>query len=242
LGFGLLEKELSDPSVDALLFQRVNVDTDSPERWIAVINLQETEARGYWNRPHELVHRLAEPPQQRLPFFRHRSDVENRIERIIDLGAAELAFPRIAFAPHVERVNRQELTWDLVRAVRGRFAPTSSLLSAAKAFLRYWPQPAFLLAAQVRGRKRQPTESIALRVSLEGYSPSAASCGVRFFPNMRVPASSPIMRAHETRGGVTDHENLLDWTTSGGTSLPDCRALTSGIRLRDVTYGLVSLT
>ena len=91
LGFGRLDDELADPSVDALLFQRVHAEHDAPDRWIAVINLQKTGARAYWSRPHEILHRLAEPPQRRLPFYRHREDQRNRVEKIIDLGAAELA-------------------------------------------------------------------------------------------------------------------------------------------------------
>src|SRR5882762_10070684 len=128
LGFGLLSHELADPEVDALLFQRMHAQPDAPDRWVAVLNLQASQARAYWSRPHELTHRLAEPPQKRLPFFRHRTDAQNRVERIIDLGAAELAFPRVAFGSRVAAVTDQLLTWDLVKSVQADFAPTSSLL------------------------------------------------------------------------------------------------------------------
>lgn len=241
LGFGRLAHELADPSVDALLFQRLRVDQDAPDRWIAVINLQETESRGYWSRPHEILHRLAEPPQRRLPFFRHRADSENRIERIVDLGAAELAFPPSVFGKLVQRVTHRELTWDLVQAVRQQFAPTSSVLAAAKAVLRYWPQPAFLLVAKVRGRRQRPSVDVALRIDIEGFSSSAESSAVWFFPNMRVPDTSPIWQTHESTRSVTEYENLATWSTSGGDSLAARRALTSGVRLGSVVYGLVSL-
>jgi len=103
LGFGLLSHELADPEVDALLFQRMHAQPDAPDRWVAVLNLQASQARAYWSRPHELTHRLAEPPQKRLPFFRHRTDAQNRVERIIDLGAAEGGLPvQLALAhPHL---------------------------------------------------------------------------------------------------------------------------------------------
>ncbi|MBI2749585.1 MAG: hypothetical protein HYX43_09675 [Burkholderiales bacterium] len=241
LGFGRLAQELADPSVDALLFQRLHVEEDAPDRWIAVINLQETESRGYWSRPHEIVHRLAEPPQRRLPFFRHRLDRENRIERIVDLGAAELAFPQSAFGKLVQRVTTRELTWDLVQALRQQFAPTSSVLAAAKALLRYWPQPAFLLVAKVRGRQQRPGVDVALRIDIEGFSASAERSAVWFFPNMRVPETSPIWHTHESLRSVTEYENLATWATSGGNTLPACRALTAGLRLGSVVYGLVSL-
>lgn len=241
LGFGRLAHELADPSVDALLFQRMHADQDAPDRWVAVINLQETESRGYWSRPHEIIHRLAEPPQRRLPFFRHRTDSENRIERIVDLGAAELAFPPSVFGRLVQRVTHRELTWDLVEAVRQQFAPTSSVLAAAKAFLRSWPQPAFLLVARLRGRQQRPSVDVALRIDIEGFNPSAERSSVRFFPNMRVPETSPIWQTHESMQSVTEYENLATWSTSRGDSLPPCRALTSGLRLGSVVYGLVSL-
>jgi hypothetical protein len=241
LGFGLLAQELADPSVDALLFQRVNASGEAPDRWVAVINLQATEARAYWSRPHEIVHRLAEPPQRRLPFFRHRSDHENRVERIIDLGAAELAFPRSVFGRIVKGVAHLELTWDLVRAVRKKFAPTASLQSAAKACLHYWPHPAFLLTAQLRGRVQRPREAVALRINIDGFSPGVEKSGVHFYPNMRVPQSSPLFATHQLVQQITDYEDLGKWTTSGGSALPDRRALTSGMHVGSVVYGLISL-
>src|SRR5262249_9641779 len=153
---------------------------------------QQTQARAYWSRPHEILHRLAEPPQQRMKFFRHRTDGENRLERMIDLGAAELAFPASVYGARVAQVGYRELTWDLVKLVQHQFARTSSLLSAAKAFVRFWPQPAFLLTATLRPRKQHPHEAHSLRIQVEGFNTSAEKSGVRFIPNMRVPPTSPI--------------------------------------------------
>jgi hypothetical protein len=241
LGFGRLAKELGDPTVDALLFQRVHAEPDAPDRWVAVLNLQETQARAYWSRPHELIHRLAEPPQKRLPFFRHRDD-KNRIERLIDLGAAELAFPRLVYGGIVNGLVGRDLSWDLIDAARHRFAPTASLLSAAKAFLRHWPHPAYLLTATVRGRRSRPHQDVALRIGIEGFSPTAERSDIRFFPNMRVPSTSPMRKTHESGRGETEYEALGQWTTSSGEMLPNCRALTSAVRLGSITYGLVSPT
>ena len=97
LGFGQLADEMADPMVDALLFERHRVAPDAADRWVAVLNIQETEARAYWSRWHEIVHRLAEPPQRGMKFFRHRTDHGDRLERLIDLGAAELAFPKTVY-------------------------------------------------------------------------------------------------------------------------------------------------
>lgn len=241
LGFGRLAEELSDPTVDALLFQRMHAARDAPDRWVAVLNLQETQARAYWSRPHEIIHRLAEPPQRRLPFFRHRTDAQNRLERIIDLGAAELAFPRVAFGRRVESMTNRELTWDLVKGARLDFAATSSLLSAAKAFLKFWPHPAFLLKATLRGRKGDPQTDVALRVDVEGFSPGAQNASVRFFPNMRVPITSSIYHTFQTGRDITDVESLAGWVTSRGARLPDRPAVVSGLHLGKVIYGIVAL-
>lgn len=241
LGFAMLAKELADSSVDALLFQRMNASRDAPDRWVAVLNLMETQARAYWSRPHELIHRLAEPPQRRLPFYRHRNDAQNQLERIIDLGAAELAFPGVAYGPHVEAVTDGDLTWEVIQRARCDFAPTSSLLAASKAFLRYWPYPAFLLQATRRGRRQNPNKDVALRIDIEGFSPSTQKSNIRFIPNMRVPSTSPIFHSFETQRDIVGVESLRNWTTSGGQALSDRRALTSGLVLGPVIYGLVSL-
>src|SRR5262245_10423861 len=57
LGFGLLAHELANPEVDALLFERINAIAGAPDQWVAVLNLLKTQARAYWSRPHELIHR-----------------------------------------------------------------------------------------------------------------------------------------------------------------------------------------
>lgn len=64
LGFARLREEIHSPKVDALLFQRLNANPDDLDKWVAVLNLTFTEDRAYWNRYHELSHRLAEPPRK----------------------------------------------------------------------------------------------------------------------------------------------------------------------------------
>jgi hypothetical protein len=241
LGFGLLAHELANPEVDALLFERINAIAGAPDQWVAVLNLLKTQSRAYWSRPHELIHRLAEPPQRRLPFYRHRTDARNRLERIIDMGAAELAFPRVAFGPRVMAVTNHDLTWEIVERTKMDFAPTSSLLSAAKAFIRFWPHPAFLLQASMRGRRGHPNKDIALRVSVEGFSATSQQSGVRFFPNMRVPPTSSIYHTLREGHSVSGFESLARWTTSDGEKLPDRRAFVCAKRLGPIVYGLVSL-
>jgi hypothetical protein len=127
-----------------------------------VLNIQETDARAYWSRWHEIEHRVGESPQQRRRFFCHRTDQGNRLEQIIDQGAAEIAFPMSVYGARVAQFDNHDLTWGLVRLAQRHFAPTSSLLSAAKAFIGFWPHPAFLLTAALKISKQRPNLAPAL--------------------------------------------------------------------------------
>ncbi len=240
LGFGALERELQSPDVDALLFQRMHVDATTSDRWVAVLNLQASRARAYWSRPHELTHRIAEPPQGRLPLFRHKSDYENKLERLIDLGAAGLAFPKLAFAPIVAEHFGAPLTWSAIKDIGEAFAPTASLQSVAKAVLTHWPRPAILLIAAMRAKRNNPHGPRDLRISIDGFSPSGQTCGVFFFNNMRVPVTSPLMHAFQSQAEETGFEMLSEWRTSDGSRLPSRRALTSAIGIQGRAYALIS--
>jgi hypothetical protein len=240
LGFAVLDKELQRDDVDALLFERMHAHDTASDKWVAVLNLQSSRARAYWSRPHELIHRLAEPPQGRLPFFRHKSDYENRVERLVDLGAAGLAFPDLAFAPIVSDFTDGPLTWDTVKEIGARFAPTASLQSVAKAVLNHWPRAAILLVASPRAKKANPNGPRELRVSIDGFSNTGGRCGVMFFPNMRVPLTSPLQHAFRTQSGETGVERLSTWATSDGKCLPDRNALNSAIGVQGRAYSLIS--
>jgi hypothetical protein len=53
IGFALLDKELSDPQIGALLFQLGKPD-ETNANFVAVLNLQRSRDRDYWNGIHEL--------------------------------------------------------------------------------------------------------------------------------------------------------------------------------------------
>lgn len=99
IGFAQLRGELRQPGVDALLFERMHAEPQESDRWVAVLNLQNSAARAYWNRFHELSHRIAEPPQGILPFKRHQFEASNPVEALVDSVAAEFAFYGPAFLP-----------------------------------------------------------------------------------------------------------------------------------------------
>jgi hypothetical protein len=242
IGFAQLPGELDQPGVDALLFQRMHAGESAPDRWVAVLNLQESTAKAYWNRFHELAHRIAEPPQKILPLARQKFEVTNPLEAIIDLVAAEFAFYGPAFCPLVQRAaKRERLDFDIVDAIQSAYAPSASLLSTIKAVVKYWPRPAVALTAEFRGRRAAPDIDQALRVQPQGYNHAASVARLSLFPNMRVPTGTPIDRAFQS--GVTQNrpEHLSEWGTSDGRRLANLDVHTSAKRIGSRVYALMSL-
>ena len=239
IGFGQLEIELSAPGVDAILFQRIHAVDYADDRWVAVLNLREGESRAYWSRAHELIHRIAEPPQYRLPFYRHRNDKEDRLELLIDKSASELAFYPTLFRPIIDCICTDPLSWELVDQVRDRYAPSASRHATANGVLRFWPHPAFLIRAKFAGRKHRPDVDRALRIKLLGRS-SVGHNSLFLFPNMRVPDTSLIQHCFKYGVGTSNYEMLGNWTTSSGHGLPDVRAFVSAYRWDDAVFALIS--
>ena len=123
----------------------------------------DTAAKAYWNRFHELAHRIAEPPQGILPFRRHQFEQRNPVEALIDSVAAEFAFYGPAFRPIVQRLaKRNKLDFNVVGAIQANYVPSASLLSTIKATVKYWPRPAAALTAEFRGRLNAPDVDQAL--------------------------------------------------------------------------------
>jgi hypothetical protein len=241
IGFARLRDELRQPGVDALLFQRLNAAPNDADRWVAVINLQETRTKSYWNRCHELAHRIAEPPQLLLPFRRHRFEAANPVESLVDLVAAEIGYYAEWFRPLVASAARREtLTFGLVERLRNQFAPSGSILATMKAVTKHWPRPAVALTARVDGRKNARHVDRALRVTVQAYSSLAKGAGLSFFPNMRVPESSPIQRTFRSGANVDEKENLGEWTTSTGGALQAIDVFTSARDFGQSVYVLIS--
>ncbi len=242
IGFAQLRGELDQPGVDALLFQRMHAGPRDPDRWVAVLNLQETRAKAYWNRFHEMIHRIGEPPQRILPFRRHQFEATNPVEALVDSVAAEVAFYGLAFRPIVERfARRNKLGFDVVDAIRASYAPTASLLATTKAVVKYWPQPAAALTAEFRGRVNAPRTDQALRVTIQGYSGTVDLADLAFFRNMRVPTGTPIDMAYRTGIAQDETEHLGDWGTSTGEYLTPIDVYTSARRIGKQVYALVSV-
>ncbi|MGE3803433.1 MAG: hypothetical protein AB7K24_02030 [Gemmataceae bacterium] len=241
IGFAQLRGELEQPGIDALLFQRMNAKERDADQWVAVLNLQESSARGYWSRCHELSHRVAEPPQQMLPLRRHQFEASNPVEALIDAVAAEIAFYAPAFCPLVQSFAVcNVLHFGIVDAIRARHAPTASLLSTIKAIVKHWPRPAAALIAEHRSRRNKPGVDEALRITPQGYSRTAREAGLMFIPNMRVPVASPIHLAQMTGLGQDEFEQLGNWSTSQGATLANLAIRTSARRIGSQVYALIS--
>jgi len=241
LGFAQLRDELEDPHVDALLFQRMRAQPHEHDRWVAVLNLQLTDAKVYWDRFHEITHRAAEPEQRVLPFRRHRVERTNPVERLIDQIAGEFAFYAPLFGPLVKAAHkRQRLCVATVEDVKAAYAPSSSLLASMNAVGKYWPSPAKVVTASMRGRKSDPTKDIALRITMQTSGIAGSESRMFVIPNMRVPMSSPIYAAFFEKRRSEGLENLGDWTTKSGKSLAAIPVFTSAIRLGSVVYGVIS--
>ncbi len=234
---GQLELELNQPDVDALLFKQQN----KPEHYVAVLNLQNTNSRAYWNKSHETSHRLIEPPQKEL-FHRHRTNQKNRIEHIVDTVASEIAFYEPIFKPIVESYSSSYLSWNIVKEIQKSFAPTSSLMSVTKAIIKYWPIPVFLLSANYRGRASNPMKDQALRTSIIGMNELAYNSKIFFFQNMRAPVSSIISHSFSSGTIIEGEENLANWVTSSGSSLPSRNALISAQPYHNGTLALINLS
>ena len=242
IGFAQLPDELARPGVDALLAERMNAEERDPDRWVAVLNLQDTDAKGYWNRFHELSHRIAEPPQGILPFRRHQVEANNPVETLMDAIAAEFGFYKPAFQPLVEQCAlRGPLTFEAVEFLRSQFAPTASLLSTIKAIVKFWPHPAAVIVAEYRGRVATPHVDQALRVTPQGHYAAASDAGMKFIPNMRVPRGSPIDVAYQSGVDQDEFERLGDWSTSQGKRLPSLHVHTSARRVGKRVYSLITL-
>ena len=226
IGFAQLQEEMSHPNVDALLFQRIPAKEHDTDKWVAVLNLRKSEARSYWNRAHELAHRIAEPPQGMLPFKRHQLERANPIERLMDVVAAELAFYPDLFSPLVENNCGKDLTFETIGDLKSNFAASCSQLAAMNAVVKAWPKPALVLTALKKGRKGKPNLDVALRVLPQARNKAARDEELFVFSNMRVPKQSPIAEAFQKQIPVKGIENLKNWRTSGGRCLRNVNVLT----------------
>lgn len=241
LGFARLREEIHFPNVDALLFQRINANPDDLDRWVAVLNLTITEDRVYWNKFHELSHRLAEPPQKILPFRRESTDDRDVVEKLIDTIAGEVAFhPRI-FSPFMREIKNETATFEAISAVRSTYSPSASLLAVTNAIVQRMERPAVAFIASMKAKRNGPQNQKDLRIEPQCRNALAQTNNLFLIPNMRVPRSSCVYHTFLTGCPITNIESTADWVTSSGKAIPLHRVTVSTISLNDRVYGLMTI-
>ena len=100
--------------------------------------------------------------------------------------------------------------------------------------------PAVALSATIRGRKKNPTVDVALRVTPQAHNDAAPTASLYVIPNMRVPESSPIFAAYQTGVEQSAPECLDNWTTSDRKRLPSVDVFTSARRFGSTVYAVLS--
>jgi len=223
------------------LFQRINANPDDPDRWVAVLNLTITEDRAYWNKYHELSHRLAEPPQKILPFRRETTDNRDVVEKLIDTIAGEVAFHPHLFSPYMATLKTAPATFEAVSAVRNAYSPSASLLAVTNAIVQRMERPALAFVASMKAKRNGPQNKMDLRVEPQCRNALAQANDLFLIPNMRVPRSSCAYHTFLSGCPMTSLESTKDWTTTSGKAIPQHYVTVSAIKLGDRIYGMMTI-
>ena len=80
---------------------------------------------------------------------------------------------------------------------------------------------------------------LALRVDIQARNAMAMTIGMVPKLNWRVPPTSPLFSAFHEKRRVEDVENLGDWISSKGDSLPPIPVVTSAGRFGQRAYAIV---
>jgi hypothetical protein len=244
LEFGFLRDELSDPKVEALLIQRRKANDADPDRWVAILNSLRTADRAFWNKFHELGHRLAEPAQLILPLGGVRREITarpNTLEKLIDSIAAEIAFmPEVVSRP-LSQLNGYDVSMGDIIRFRNLVAPTSSLQASLNAFISRHPRLALAFKAEYRTKNNGIANSADLRINPQARSSSACKAEMLFYTNMRVPHTSCIWATYCDGTARTEIESMAPWKTSDGSSLKWNSAIVSASKIGELVYGTMEI-
>jgi len=196
-------------------------------------------ARRFFTRWHEIAHRLTFYEQEEMAFRHTTVRTVNRdpIERMMDMIAADLGFFEPLFGPVLRNIlGDKELTFDVIEAVRSQFCPDASFEATVNACLARMSRPAIIVEAWLEHKKSEKhlieagsSSGIKVRIPKKElrvqrvHANDAARIKKMIIPkNMRVPVNSVIMQCFQSHFPkcATAVENLSDWTSSSGGSLP----------------------
>jgi hypothetical protein len=211
------------------LVQRRNATSNSPDRFVAVIDCRGSKlARRFFTRWHEIAHRLTTHADMPEPVYRSEHDP---IERLMDEIAGHVGFYEPIFHPACKHASngKSHLTFGTVETIIETAFPAASFQATLFACARRLPTPVVYLEAALAHKKEvkrrletpslfgdepEPGELRAVTVI-----PNKAAQQERFTipTNMRVPADSVIHHQFEanTQTGGEGRENLSQWESKG---------------------------
>jgi hypothetical protein len=211
------------------LVQRRNATSDSPDRFVAVIDCRGSKlARRFFTRWHEIGHRLTTHADLPEPVYRSEHDP---IERLMDEIAGHVGFYEPIFIPAYQQASNSKphLEFGTVETIIKTAFPTASFQATLFACARRLPTPVIYLEAALAYKKEvkrrletsslfgdepEPGEFRAVKVI-----PNKAAQQERFTipTNMRVPVNSVIHRQFEaiTQTDSNGQENLSHWESKG---------------------------
>ena len=259
LAFGLIEKELDEPT-DAVLIHLRHAE-EWERDYVAVIDCRGYKAwRAYFSKWHEIAHRLSDPPQLKLSFRRTPSKKRDPIERLVDRIAGYLAFlPDIFLPALLEQLESSEsLTFEIVENLRTTVCYGSSREATIRGAVPQCPHPQLFVIADYGLKK---SEERALKSGQSGLFPeeqtgfepklraievagnkAASKAGLWIHPNMEVPEESVITEVYEDPFAeelYSRTENLSWWKHSRG-RLNDMPIRVYAVRYGNRAYVLIS--
>ncbi len=225
-GFATIEAELTD-DVFAISYRRINRKPHE-SAYVSVIDCRgDKGTRVYFSKWHELAHLLTVTDQMRLRFMRTHSrlNTDNAEEALMDVIAGELGFADEVVRSHASG----PVSFDGLEQLRMQLCPEASWQASARGFISAWPTPSLYVIA-APGLKADEQRSLnqfgfgftdpptpQLRVQQVAFNEIGRAAGLYIPRNMRVPETSAIRCAFETRAPVTGAvEDLSWWGTSEG--------------------------
>jgi hypothetical protein len=224
-----------NPTYGALV-QRRNVNGDSPDRFVAVIDCRGNKlARRFFTRWHEIAHRLTTHADMLEPVYRSEHDP---IERLMDDIAGHIGFYEPIFGPAFHRIHKGDpfLKFSTVESVIREEFPTASFQATLFACIRRLETPVLYVEAAFAHKKevKKRIEDTSPRFWEPDPPPPGELRAVKVKPNevarvqgfsipvnMRVPVGSLIDRLFKVEVVADDcaNEDMKDWE-SKGRSLP----------------------
>jgi hypothetical protein len=220
----------ANPTFGALVLRR-NVTTDSPDRYIAIIDCRGSElARRFFTRWHEIAHRLTTHADggDTEPGYRSEHDP---IERMMDEIAGHVGFYAPIFDPAFRQATEGKplLTFGTVESIISEAFPAASFQATLFACARRVTTPVVYLEAKLN-HKKEVKRKMAMPSLFDDEPPPGELRAVKVIPNkaaqdesfmiptnMRVPPGSVIHRLFDAEPQASDSasENLNRWESKG---------------------------